>query len=274
VNGKRPAPEFHNGSPIQRPARPSALLSRVAKQLGVKPEALGDAVKLAVLGLVITLVGAAVALGVTALLPAQYAARTQLLYRISSEQPTGFLREDRTLTTQAFLLGSRTVVEPVAVANGMSTDELTDRLQVHVVEGSLILEVEVHDTDPATALRLVQEISDRYFETIRPSDQPELRQYFETQLAEIQTRLRDLPPTAAERPELAVREVDVQRQLDDVRLGAARESRAEVVVPPYSVGAPVSPRPMFALASGTLTGLLVAMAVVAMLARQRNRARR
>jgi capsular polysaccharide biosynthesis protein len=243
---------------------------------GPPPVRLGvrDAVKLGVLGLVITLVGAGVALAVTALLPPQYAARTELLYRISSEQPTGFLREDRTLTTQALLLKSRVVLEPVAVAHGMSVEKLGEQVDVNVMEGSLILEVEVRDADRATGMQLVQAITDRYFDAVRPPEQSELRQYFENQLADIQRRLRELPANAAERPELAVREVDVQGQLDEIRLGIEEESRAEVVVPPYTLEAPVSPRPVLAVATGALTGLMIAIAAIAILVRLRSRTRR
>jgi capsular polysaccharide biosynthesis protein len=231
-------------------------------------------IKLSLLGLVITLVGAGVALVVTLLLPPQYAARTELLYRISYESPTGFLREDRSLTTQAVLLESRRVLEPVALANGVSVEQLAEQVDVNVVEGSLIIEVEVRNGDRATGLRFVDAISDQYFEAARVSDQPELRQYFENQLRDIQRRLRELPVPAPERPELAVREVDVQRQLDEIQLGIAEESRAEVVVPPYSVESPVSPRPMLAVAAGALSGLMIALVVIAVLARLPSRAER
>ena len=233
-----------------------------------------EAVKLGALGLVITLVGAGVALIVTAFLPPQYAARTELLYRISSEQPTGFLREDRTLTTQALLLKSRAVLEPVAVANGMSVEQLAEQVNVNLIEGSLLLEVEVHSGDRSTGVRLVEAISARYFDAVRPPEQSELRRYFEIQLQDIQRRLRELPVAAAERPETAVREVDVQRRLDEIRLGTAEESRAQVVVPPYSVESPVSPRPMLAVATGALTGLLIALVAIAVLARLRFRTER
>lgn len=229
------------------------------------------AIGLAAIGAAITAVGAAAALAVTALLPAQYAARTELLYRISSEQPTGFLREDRTLTTQALLLESRTVLEPVAAAHGLGVDELGELVDAEVLEGSLILEVEVRNGDRAVGLQLVRAISDRYFELVQAPDRPELRRYFETQLSEIRSRLRGLPATAPERPELAQREVDVQSQLDELELALSRESRAEVVVPPYSADSPISPRPTLAVATGGLAGLLVALAVVALLARRRIR---
>jgi capsular polysaccharide biosynthesis protein len=230
--------------------------------------------KLTLLGLVITLVGAGVALIVTVLLPPQYAARTELIYRISSEQPTGFLREDRDLTTQAVLLESRRVLEPVALANGVSVEQLAEQVEANVVEGSLIIELEVRNGDRAIGLQFAQAISDQYFDIVRVSDRPELRQYFENQLKDIQRRLRELPGNAPERPELAVREVDVQRQLDEIRLGISEESRADVVVPPYSVESPVSPRPMLAVATGALSGLMIALVVIAVLARLRSRAER
>ncbi|TWF78986.1 capsular polysaccharide biosynthesis protein [Pseudonocardia hierapolitana] len=233
-----------------------------------------DVIKLAILGIVITMTGVGVALVVTSFIPPQYAARTELLYRISSESPTGFLREDRTLTTQALLLESQRVLEPVAVAHGMGVEQLAEQVDVNIAEGSLIIEVQVRNADRATGLQLVQAISDQYFETVGVPDQPELRQYFENELQEIKRRLSELPVTAAERPALAVREVDVKRQLDEIRLGVSEASRADVVMPPYSVGSPVSPRPMLAVATGALSGLMIALVVVAVLARLRSRAGR
>lgn len=117
----------------------------------------------------------------------------------------------------------------------------------------------------------MEAISDRYFDAIRPPEQSELRRYFEIQLQDIQRRLRELPVAAAERSETAAREVDVQRQLDEIRLRTAEESRAEVVVPPYSVESPVSPRPTLAVATGAMTGLLIALVAIAVLARLRSR---
>jgi uncharacterized protein involved in exopolysaccharide biosynthesis len=67
----------------------------------------------------ITLLGAAGGLVGSQVIPATYAARAEVLYPITEEQPTGFLREDRNLTTQLVLMRSRAVLGPAAASAGV-----------------------------------------------------------------------------------------------------------------------------------------------------------
>jgi len=227
---------------------------------------------LALVAVLLVVIGAAVALGVTVLLPRHYVARTELIYQISAEQPTGFLREDRSLTTQVVLITSRTVLEPVAVAHGLQVDELTQRVSASIIEGSLVLDIKVEDRQPAVAVELASAISKRYLELVGTSDQPDVRGYLVAQLEEAQRQLRAAPPNALERPELAKRVSDVQQQLDQLQLRISTDSRAHVVVPPYALPDPVSPRPLVGVTTGAVAGLLVAAVVIGVAVRRRSSA--
>src|SRR4051812_12806047 len=91
-----------------------------------------------------------------------YGARTQILFERRTENPTGFLREDRDLTTQLVTLRSRSVLGPVAAANGLSVDELAKKVHVGIVDSSEIISVQVDDRSVARGKRLAGAITKQY----------------------------------------------------------------------------------------------------------------
>ena len=96
----------------------------------------GQWVRLGALTLTLVLLGALAGWGTAQVLPAKYAAHADVLYALSREQPTGFLREDRNITTQIVLLNSRSVLDPVAEQSNISVQDLSDRIDAEVVTGS------------------------------------------------------------------------------------------------------------------------------------------
>jgi capsular polysaccharide biosynthesis protein len=229
------------------------------------------ALRLAAVGLFITVVAAGVAFGTALLLPKEYAARTELLYQITIEQPTGFLRDDRNLTTQTVLLRSRTVLAPVAAPAGMSVEDLEDKVSVSVVEGSEVLVLEVRDGSRQTAAQLADAITKRYLEVAGQSGQLGVRAYLEKALADVRGQLAKTPNAAPDRAALANREQELVGQLDNLAVSQLAGPQAQVIVPTYDVADPVSPRPLYAAATGALAGLMIAIVVVAILARRWTR---
>src|ERR1700742_993456 len=64
----------------------------------------GAALSMLALAATIILLAVGLALAGALMWPKTYAARAEVLFPITQEQPTGFLREDRSLTTQLVLL--------------------------------------------------------------------------------------------------------------------------------------------------------------------------
>ncbi len=224
-----------------------------------------EALRLALIGLMILLVGTGAGYAGSLLLPEQYGARMQLRYNLTQAEPNELLREDRTLITQLVVLRSRPVLEPVASANGLTAEELSENTSATIVESSEIIEVEIHDPSRERGQLMLQAIADRYIALANGPDQNPVRDYLESQLREVQERLRRPNVSSGEAGGLAQREAALLGQLDTLRLTGPP---AQVLTPPYSLAEPVSPRPLFAAATGALTALLVAALVVLLVARR------
>ncbi|WP_137815080.1 hypothetical protein [Gandjariella thermophila] len=242
----------------------------------------------------IVLVGAVVGFGAGLLWPARYAARAEILYQISQEKSTGFLRQDRSLTTQLVLLQSPRVLAPVAAGSGMSLDDLKKKVSVTLLDNSEVIQVEARNHSRDTALRWVRDIVDNYLK-VAPADQAtEVDAFLRQQLAEVQDNLAKARVHAATVHEqqsaglvgslagasadaevqgLADHERKLREQLDELHVATVSAPRREVVVPPYPVANPVSPRPAFTAATGALASLVIAAGAAAVLGRRWARGR-
>jgi hypothetical protein len=221
-----------------------------------------EILRLCLLAGLIVVIGAAIGYVSSWLIQAQYGARSEILYTLREDQPTGFLREDRNLTTQVVLIDSRPVLEPVAVANGLSVDQLADKVTASVAEGSEIIEIEVRDADRQKGLRLVDAVTQRYL-AVANGAVDEDRTYLQDQLDRIEAQLSASTTTPAQRAALSSRRRDLLDRLDTVALAGpqARQLGAS-----YTTSDPVTPRRALAAAIGAIAALLVAAAVVALLA--------
>jgi hypothetical protein len=221
-----------------------------------------EILRLCLLAGLIVVIGAAIGFVSSWLIQAQYGARSEVLYTLREEQPTGFLREDRNLTTQTVLIDSRPVLEPVAVANGLTVDQLADKVTASVAEGSEIIEIEVRDADRREGLRLVDAVTRRYL-VVANGAVGENRTYLEGQLESIEAQLSSPGVTPTLRAALSSRRTDLLNRLDTLALTGpqARQLGAS-----YATSDPVTPRRALAAAVGAIVALLIAAAVVAVLA--------
>ncbi|MCD2195821.1 hypothetical protein LQ327_20830 [Actinomycetospora endophytica] len=232
--------------------------------------------RLTVIGVLLVLLGGAVGFGASLLWPTEYAGKTSVLYIISQEQPTGFLREDRNLTTQAMLAQSNAVLGPVAAQYGLTAAQLGQKLTVTVPDGSELLNFQVRDPSPDLAVRLADSVTKQYLQ-ISASSQPSSDQmrYLQGQLTAAQNQMQQLrvdgsAPALAQLPAVADRAGSLGSQLDTLMLAQVAQPQAQVVAPAYLDGA-VSPRPGFGAATGAVCGLLVALVTVVVLARRWQR---
>jgi hypothetical protein len=251
-------PPVPDGRDEETLVRPGAREHRLAPRRLSGDEIL----RLCLLAGLIVVIGAAIGFVSSWLIQAQYGARSEILYTLREDQPTGFLREDRNLTTQVVLIDSRPVLEPVAIANGLTVDELADKVTASVAEGSEVIEIEVRDADRQEGLRLVDAITQRYL-AVANGAVDENRTYLEDQLQSIEAQLSASTTTPAQRAALSSRRRDVLNRLDTVALAGpqARQLGAS-----YTTSDPVTPRRALAAAVGAIAALLVAAAVVALLA--------
>ncbi|MEZ0285297.1 MAG: hypothetical protein ACAH79_08715 [Thermoleophilia bacterium] len=221
-----------------------------------------EILRLCLLAGLIVVVGAAIGFVSSWLIQAQYGARSEVLYTLREDQPTGFLREDRNLTTQTVLIDSRPVLEPVAVANGLTVDQLADKVTSSVAEGSEIIEIEVRDADRQEGIRLVDAVTQQYL-AVANGAFDENRRYLESQLTTVNERLSAPGVTPGQRAALSSRRSDLLNRLDTLALTGpqARQLGAS-----YTTSDPVTPRRALAAAVGAIAALLVAAVVVALLA--------
>lgn len=226
-----------------------------------------EIVLLSLLGVLIVLIGGALGYASSWLVQEQYGARSEILYSLREDQPTGFLREDRNLTTQVVLVESRTVVTPVASANGLSTEELADKLSARVAEGSEIVEIEVRDPDREVGLRLVDDVTLQYL-TVANGAVEERRTYLQGQLDAVQARLDGPGLTSTQTAILNSRRGALLSRLDTLALSGPQ---ARQLGSSYTTTDPVTPQRSLAAAAGALSALLIAAVVIALLAQRWRR---
>ncbi|HXV93562.1 MAG TPA: hypothetical protein VD813_09715 [Pseudonocardia sp.] len=229
-----------------------------------------EAVRLALLALVIVIGAGGLGYDVSLLFPTQYAARAEVLYPISIEQPTGFLREDRNLTTQLVLIQSRSTLEPVAAAEGIPVEELQRKLSAEVVETSEIIQVEVRDPSRERGVELADGVVRSYLDTATGRRPDPVRAFVQGELDRTREELAGNPP---DRDALVQREQALVAQLDNLTTAELSRPVPSLLVPPYSAPDPVGVGPLTTTAVGMLLGLLVAAPLVLVLARRRTRRR-
>lgn len=236
-----------------------------------------SSVRLAAIAVVIVLVGAAAGLIGSFFIPKEYAARAEITYHLMESQPNELLREDRRLTTQLVLLGSRVVLAAVAEKHAMAPEDLVDNVSAEVVDNSEIIQVEVRAGSPDTARTLLTDVVGQYLALANNGWNNPVREYLEFQLAEVQTRRRapDLPPEVS--LDLARREAVITSLTEPFRRNTAGGPQPELQPParlltkPYAVLDPVSPKPLIATGAGAAAASIVAALIVLLIARRRSR---
>lgn len=265
----------------QAQAAPVATTSAFAK-LGSQRVAM-----LGALGLVIVLVGAVAGYVVSSASPDRYGARAEVYYEISQEKSTGFLREDRSLTTQLVLARSRAVLTPVAEANGMTVEELADGLSVELLGSSEVIRFQMEDGSADRALLLVNGVVDEYLALTREEGTDTARKYLEEQLTELQTAIDaqraeiDALVAQATNPEdgkvlaasaelqsLLARQDATVEEIDQLTVGQLTQQRIDLLTEGYVLDSPVSPRPKLAAVTGGLAAAILAAVIVAVVGRR------
>ncbi|MDT7643754.1 MAG: hypothetical protein QOC75_754 [Pseudonocardiales bacterium] len=224
----------------------------------------GQRSQLVFLTVALLVVGAVLGYAASLLLPTQYAARTTIQYNIAGENTGDFLKTDRNLTTQTVLLTSRNVLGPVADANGIAVDSLTGQVSASILNASDIIQLQVKNSSPDTAVTLANAIAKQYL-TVANSSGPQ--GYLQSQLDAVKKQQAS-PGTAAETTALATRAATLQAQLDQMNL---TQNQSSVLVPAYAGTDPVSPNKSLAAITGGVCGLIIALMTAVTLSRRWTR---
>jgi capsular polysaccharide biosynthesis protein len=219
-------------------------------------------------------VGTAAGYAVANRLPSEYAAHADVLYPLTEAQPTGFLRQDRVLSTQEVLMDSRTVLDPVAAQFGVKVDDLADAVQTEVVSDSEVIRVQLTDESRARARKMLTAVITQYLAVANNPQRTQLQTYLQAQLADVQDRIaaaREVKDSEGEISVLLQRQTSLQSQLDDDQLSAIAGGTPRLTVAPYVEHDRVSPNTLMAVGGGALAGLVVALVTVAVLGRRMTR---
>ena len=128
--------------------------------------------------------GAGMAYVIAELGETTYGARSEIYHQIDEALPTGFLRQDRTLSTQLVKIQSREVLLPVARAHGLSVDQLSNKLHASVLEDSEVLRIEIDDHSAVRVAKvLVGAITDQYLKTAPSASNGNAQKYLQGQVA-------------------------------------------------------------------------------------------
>jgi hypothetical protein len=209
-----------------------------------------------------------------------YGARTEIFYELDETRSSGFLREDRRLTTQLVKIESREVLAPVAEANDTTVDELEKKVKPSVIEGSEVVRIQVEDGSRERAQKLAGAVSEQYLKVARPDNLAATEATLAKRLTDINARRAEVVAalesateagTTALQSELASLDderTSVQSRLDEITVQKAEQPVVTQLTKPYVLDEPVAPKPMKAAIAGGLAGFALVAAAATFLIRR------
>jgi capsular polysaccharide biosynthesis protein len=232
-------------------------------------------------GLLIVLIGAEVGYLVSYFGQAKYGARSEIYYQLDNSLPSGFLRQDRALSTQLVAIKSREVLLPVAQANGLTVKALSAKVSASVLADSEVLQIEVDDPSRVRAQNLVTAVAAEYLKRVRPTASADAEKIVRTSIADldtqrdaVQTQLRTATDAATQTnlnnqlQDIADQRRSLNSRLDQILLDRVNQPKIQQLTQPYVLDDPVSPKPLRTAIAGALASLaLVAVAATFLIRR-------
>jgi uncharacterized protein involved in exopolysaccharide biosynthesis len=234
-------------------------------------------------GLIIVVLCTGLAYAASATGPAEYGARSEIIYPIAFGQASGgFLRDDQHLATQLVTLKSRQILTPVAAKYHLTVDQLGAKVTAAVLDNSEVIRVQVNDHSPAVAEALVGAIVGGYLKHLPDASliqQTTLHTQIDAANGVVQSlndRLAGISNATsagavALQSELqsALNNRDsLQTQLDAAVVQAAATAKVDWLTQPYLLNGKVSPKPIQAGIAGFLLGLMLAAGVIVLMIRR------
>jgi hypothetical protein len=232
---------------------------------------------------VATLLGGVIGFAVAKISTPVYGARSEILFQLGDANPTGFLREDRRLSTQLVALKSREVLGPVASANKMSYEDLVKKVSVTVLDESEILRIQVADPSKDKAAKLTKDVVARFLETAPSRANADVQQFLTKQIADIDAalallreqanRLESQNPNGPSTPAQLRIQSEIQAKLDqrgsaadrlnDATVQGINQPRVEKLTDVYALDSPVAPKPVKSGIAGALAGFMIGLVAAA-----------
>ncbi len=238
------------------------------------------AILLCVLVLLPPLVGFAVA----SMRPDLFRAEADAFHRVESPE---FAVTDRLLASQEIKANARALAVEVAEANGITAQELVDKLSIDNVSigvnnDSTVLRFHILDEDPDVALTLVQQYVDAYLRSVAPVNEVPGLADNQAELALLEAERDEIRADLADA--VAAGDIEAQdrigRQYDRVVTeleilvevwNKLQPDQPVVIAEPtadaWVTDDPVEPRPLRTASVGLLGGLVLAAAALVLLRR-------
>ncbi|MCV2490668.1 hypothetical protein OF117_15000 [Geodermatophilus sp. YIM 151500] len=179
------------------------------------------------------------------------------------------------MSTQLVLLESRAVLDPVAAEWQVSVDELTPALSADVLSESEIIDIRFVDSDRDRAVEVLSWVVQEYLAVANADARSDVQNYLDAELFAILDRIEAVrsgaPSGQDQLAPLVEREQWLRTQLDELRMTDLVGPGASTLVQPYVDPTPVSPRPMVATSAGGAIGGVLAVFLLAILARRMTR---
>jgi hypothetical protein len=222
-------------------------------------------------GLLIVLIGAEVGYLVSYFGQAQYGARSEVYFQLDNSLPSGFLRQDRALSTQLVAITSRQVLLPVSQKYNLSVATLTAKVHASVVADSEVLRIEVDDPSRARAKELVDGVTTEYLKYARVDPNADAQTVVNASIADLDRRRADLENQLTqtvsgsanatrinnELQDNATQRTAFSSQLTQLRLQQVTKPKIQQLTQPYLLDGPVAPKPLRAAIAGALASLAV-----------------
>ncbi|MEZ4501049.1 MAG: hypothetical protein R3C39_00275 [Dehalococcoidia bacterium] len=212
-----------------------------------------------------------------------YAAQTDIFFPLDADRGTGFLREDRRISTQLESIRSRSILGPVAARHSLEVDELERMTSVGVVGASEIIRIQVQSESTDVALAVVEDIASTYLAQLSDPGVDAARVLLlveasdiEDELGSVNAEIADIDPAdtataprlaelQAERTALLARQSDVEQRRSAFEVQQALLPQPSVLAEPYALSKPVAPNVIFDTARGMAVGMALATIMVAAL---------
>ncbi len=233
---------------------------------------------------IIVLLCTTLAYAASATSPAQYGARSEILYPVPVQGSAGgLLKNEIHLQTQIVTIKSRQILDPIAVKYHLTVDQLGKKLSASVVNESQVIRLQVTDHTPAVAKSIVGAVANAYFRQL-PDPAAAQQKSLTTQIATVNTevagitdQLNRLGANNASPAAIALQSQlqsaldnrnSLQGELNQSVLNAAGEDKVQQLTQPYLLDGKVSPKPLQAAVAGFLLGLMLAAGVIFLMVRR------
>ena len=220
-----------------------------------------------------------VAYAASAMSPATYAARSEILFPTDAQATSGGQAQAGLhLATDLVTLRSHRILEPVAQRFHLTADALGKRVAVSVVDNSDVIRIQASDQSPATAKAIVAAIVTGYLKQL-PDQTLAEQKFLRAQIGSVTKDVVSLTdqldrigsPTSSAATALQTelkaaldQRGKLQGQFDTTAVAALVTQHPQLLTAPYLINGQISPKPMQAAIVGLVLGIVLSIGLTAL----------